>query len=273
MKLKFKVSVSVFLILIFFFIITSCGKSSSPANPLKGEIEQVNTDKPSKDSISKSDLVNLLITDDLTLSEDLILEFYKYYRLDLHLHELAMLPSFNSAEQLDWDQFTIYIYLLFAQQNNFNPTLTKEDFKKVTKMYFGEIEYIDQESHYLTYTNGIYTVKAGDTMRNGYYRLIDISKDTSGIYTAVFDGLFFDELESSEPYEEATSNIKAIRDAAGTTEPIQLRDTFEKTIQDIFLKEDYAKVLNMTEKVVIQFTLSGDDDFPFIYLSCNITNY
>ena len=32
-------------------------------------------------------------------------------------------------------------------------------------------------------------------MRIGYYRLANILKDSNDIYTAVFDGLFFGELE------------------------------------------------------------------------------
>ena len=110
-------------------------------------------------------------------------------------------------------------------------------------------------------------------MRSGYYRLIDISKDKNDIYTAVLDGLFFNETEYSDLYEEATPNIKAIRDAAGTKEYLQ-KDEFEKTMLDIFLKANYSEILSMTERVTIQFALSGDDDtFPFVYKSCEIKKY
>jgi len=47
----------------------------------------------------------------------------------------------------------------------------------------------------------------------------------------------------------------------------------EKSVIGIFLKPNYNQILKMAEKVKIQFTLSGDDDFPFIYKSCNKTEY
>jgi hypothetical protein len=150
-------------------------------------------------------------------------------------------------------------------------TCTKEEFAKTVNKYLGRIHYTNRGSSYLTYDNGIYSIKPGDTMRHGYYRLTNISKDSNGIYTATFDALFFGESEFSELYKKATRNIKAIRDAAGTTEYMQ-KNEFEKTVLDIFLKPNYSEKLKMTERVTIQFTLSGDKDFPFIYKSCNKTN-
>jgi len=248
-------------------LITTPNTQESPKAPIE---------QPTEGSTSNNDLVNLLIHDNLKVSEDLISQFFRYYRLNTY--ELSMLPTFVSPEQADWDQFTLYIYMNFVsprnetKYENFDDVLTKEKFAKTVNKYFGRINYTDRGSSYLTYDNGIYCRKPGDTMRHGYYRLINISKDTNGIYTAIFDGLFFGELDYSLSYEESTPNIKAIRDAAGTTEAMQ-KTEFEKTVLDIFLKPNYNKTLRMTEKVTVQFTLSGDDTFPFVYKSCKITKY
>jgi len=271
---------SLFVIIsIFFFFLTSCQTTPPTSVSLNNEAvqaQQVPTESPNGGNTSDSDLVNLLISNNLEVSEDLISQFFKYYRLNTY--ELSMLPPFTSPEQADWDQFTLYIYLNFvsprneAKYENFDDELTKDKFSRTVHKYFGDVDYSDRESSYLTYEDGIYYIKPGDTMRNGYYRLIDISKDTNGVYTAIFDGLFFSETEYSDLYQDATPNIRAIRDAAGTTEMMQ-KTEFEETVLDIFLKSDYNKILDMTEKVTVQFSLSDDDTFSFVYKSCEITNY
>lgn len=261
------------VILMCLFILASCGTlpSTTDHSSSKKGIKQ-----PANDNNSESKLVNLLISDNLKVSEDLISQFFQYYCMNTH--ELSMLPTFSSSKQADWDQFTLYIYLNSvcprneAKYENFDSKLTKEKFAETASKYFGKVNYTDHESSYLDYADGIYSIKNGDPGRHGYYRLVDISKNTNGIYTAVFDGLFFGESEYSDLYQDASPNIKAIRDAAGTTESMQMAE-FNKTTLDIFLKANYNKILNMTEKVTIQFTLSGNDTFPFIYKSCEITNY
>lgn len=274
--MRIKSITSLLIILMCLFILTSCGTSPSITDNLSNESVQAGTEQPTDGNTSGSDLVNLLISDNLKVSEDMISQFFQYY--SLNTYELSMLPTFNLSKEADWDQFTLYIYLNFthprneAKYENFSDELTKEKFAETVSKYFGEVNYTDQGSSYLTYADSIYSIKPGDAMRNGYYRLIDISKNTNGIYTAIFDGLFFGETEYSDLYQNATPNIKAIRDFAGTTETMQKAE-FEKTVQVIFLKADYNKILNMTEKVTIQFTLSDDDTFPFVYKSCEITNY
>ncbi len=273
--MKIKSIASLLIILMYLFTLTSCGTSPSTTDHSSSEAVQVGNEPPTNGNTSDSDLVNLLISDNLNVSEDLISSFFQYYRLNTY--ELSMLPTFNPSKQADWDKFTLYIYANFARPRNEAKyekygELTKEKFAETVSKYFGKVDYTDKGSSYLTYSDGIYSFKPGDTMRNGYYRLIDISKNTNDIYTAEFDGLFFEETEFSALYQDATPNMKAIRDAAGTTENMQ-KTEFEKTVLDIFLKADYNKILNMTEKVTIQFTLSVDDTFPFMYKSCKITNY
>ncbi len=190
--------------------------ASLPESTINGNVAQAPTE-PSTDANKtlNSDLVSLLKQDNLKVSEDLITQFYKYYRINNF--ELSLLPAFNTPEQMDWDQFTHFIYRGFVHSNP-EDVFTKENFAQTVNRYFGPIDYTDRDSLYLTYENGIYTRKPGDEPGGAYYRLTNISKDADGIYTAVFDGLFFGELEYSDLYEEASPNIRAIRDTAGTKE-------------------------------------------------------
>ncbi|HCF71105.1 MAG TPA: hypothetical protein DER33_05870 [Syntrophomonas sp.] len=249
---------------------------ASPESTINSKSVPTPTEPSTDGDTSESNLVSLLKHDNLKVSEDLISQFFKYYRINYC--ELSLLPTFNSPDQADWDQFSLYIYRNFiypkndAKYDNTHDVLTKEKFAKTVNRYFGQINYTDRGSLYLTYENGIYTRKPGDETGGAYYRLTDISKDANGIYTAVFDALLLGEGESSYSYEESTPNIKAIRDAAGTKEPMQSIEE-EKSVIGIFLKPNYNQILKMAEKVKIQFTLSGDDDFPFIYKSCNKTEY
>lgn len=250
--------------------------ASSPESTINSKSVPAPTEPSTDGDTSESNLVSLLKHDNLKISEDLISQFFKYYRMNSC--ELYLLPTFNSPDQADWNQFSLYIYRNFiypkndAKYDNTHDVLTKEKFAKTVNRYFGQINYTDQGSLYLTYENGIYTRKPGDETGGAYYRLTNISKDANGIYTAVFDALLLGEQDWASRYEESTLNIKAIRDAAGTKEPMQSIEE-EKSVLGIFLKPNYNQILKMNEKVKIQFTLSGDDNFPFIYKSCNKTEY
>ncbi len=230
----------------------------------------------SSETISKRNLGEMLKQNEIDLSDDLISAFYRYYLMNIF--ELSMLPDFGPSKPADWDQLTMYIYINYAQPRydpehyNFNSMLTKEDFAKTIKKYFGTMDYYDHTSSRLTYTDGVYTVEPTDATGVGYYRLADISKEPDGIYTAVFDGLFIGESDYTDQYEEATPNMKAILDAAGTKDYSQIAD-FDKIVLDIFLKENYREVLNMTERVTVRFTLSADENFQFVYKSCKIEEY
>lgn len=243
-------------------------------NPPTEEQETVSagTDAQSSDG----GLLKSLLAEPLEISEELITLFFQYYRLNTY--ELSMLPPFSASKQVDWDLLTLYTYLSFvrprneAVYDNSSDVLTKEAFAETVRKYFGEVDYTDHSSAYLTYADGVYTMEPVDATRNGYYCLTDISKDAGGVYTASFDVLFFSETERSDSYEQASSNIKVIRDAAGTKEVMQ-KAAFEKAVLDIFCSVDARETLDMTEKITIQFTLSGDNTFLFVYKSCVITSY
>ncbi|MCT4597115.1 MAG: hypothetical protein N4A50_04470 [Vallitalea sp.] len=221
---------------------------------------------------TNNEIVNLLKEPNLELSDQLIKQFFEYY--NSHRFELSLLPPFNSSNQPDWNQLTLYTYLNFADNKNqdYDSKISKEEFRNTINKYFGQMEYIDKKSEYLKYVNETYICNPGDTMRTVYYRLTSITKDNYGLYTASFDGLFLEELEASELYEFASPNIKAIRDVAGTKEYMQT-EQFTDTLLNIFLKDDYNKILDMTEKITIQFILTDNDIFPFVYNSCEIISY
>lgn len=277
----------IFTIITVILVLCSCESLKNETNnQINPPQESYSADSQQSDNTSNetntipistnNDLVKLLIVDKLELSDDLISHFFDYY--NMNLFELSELPQFNSSNQPDWDQLTLFTYLNFinprneSKYYNYVAEFNKEDFKKTINKYWGEMEYTDKESSYLEYSNGTYTCKPGDTMRSGYYRLTNISKDETGLYTATFDGLFFGEVEMTDEYEMASSNIKAIRDAAVTKDYMQSNE-FKETILSIFLEENYHEILDMTEKVTIQFILTDDNVFPFIYKSCEIINY
>lgn len=284
MIIIYKKSICIILLLAMMLLSGCSGKknpaavpdASSPESTINSKSAPASTEPSTNSDTSENNLVSLLKHDNLKVSADLISQFFKYYRMNSC--ELYLLPTFNSPDQADWDQFSLYIYRNFiypkndAKYDNTHDVLTKEKFAKTVNRYFGQINYTDRGSLYLTYENSIYTRRPGDETGGAYYRLTNISKDANGIYTVAFDALLLGETEFSDLYEESTPNIRAIRDAAGTKEAMQMAE-FEKAVLYIFLKPNYNRTLKMAEKVTIQFTLSGDDDFPFIYKSCNKTEY
>lgn len=269
--MKIKSIASLLVILMTIFILTSCKTSPKATDSLNDETVQMPAVQHTDGNSADNNLVSLLKQDDLRITDDLISSYFRYYCLNNR--ELYLLPAFNSPEQADWDQFTLYIYTNFVypkndgKYNNLDDVLTKDKFAKTVYKYFGEINYTDRSSLYLTYDSGIYTRKPGDETGRAYYRLTDISKNADGIYTATFDALRFGELD-----DESTPNIKAIQDAAGAKERLQMKE-FDKTVLDIFLKPNYSQILKMAQKVTIKFLLSDDNEFPFIYKFCNITEY
>lgn len=253
--------------------------ASSPKSTINDKSVSTPTGLPTDGDTLENNLVGLLKHDDLKVSEELISQFYKYYCTNDC--ELSLLPAFNSPDEAaaDWDQFSLYIWRNFVhpkidgRYNNLENPLTKEKFAETVNRYFGQIDYIDRSSSYLIYENNVYTREPGDETGGVYYRLTDIHKDDGNVYTAVFDALHIEESDYMMPYEEATPNIKAIRDAAGTKEYLHFREEFEQALLDIFLKPNYNQVLEIAERVEIRFILSGDEDFPLIYKSCSKTEY
>ncbi|MCT4686385.1 hypothetical protein [Vallitalea sp.] len=272
-----------FTIITIVLVLCSCESLKNETNnQINSPQESYPTDYQQSENISEkanidtipmtknNDLVNLLTTDKLELSDNLIRYFFEYDTL--HSFELTELPTFNSSNQPDWDQLTFYIYHNFAQYHNYVAELTKENFRNTVNQFYGELKYQDKESLYLEYSNGNYTYKPGDTIRTGYHRLTSISKDKNGLYTATFDRLILGEVEAADPYEIASANIKAIRDAAGTKDCLQTKE-FNQTLLNIFLNKNYHETLDMTEIITIQFILTDNTDFPFQYKSCDIIRY
>lgn len=120
--------------------------------------------------------------------------------------------------------------------------------------------------------NGIYTADGFDLNGVTYYRLIDVVKDEQKIYTATFDILSFIESELFDP--EISPNTHAVLNYAQTVLQQDSKEIstsglkFSNTVEKIFLQDDYASILDMSGQITIQFTLTGDPDNPFFYISC-----
>ena len=132
--------------------------------------------------------------------------------------------------------------------------------------------YTNQPSSYLEYENGIYSADGFDLNGVTYYRLIDIAKDDQNIYTATFDMLSFAESELLDP--EISLNVHSVLNYAqivlcqDSKEVSANGRKFSSVIESIFLQDDYADILDLSGKVTIQFTLTGDSESPFYYISC-----
>lgn len=99
--------------------------ASSPKSTIKSNLVPT----PIDGYTSENNLVSLLKHDNLKVSEELISQYFKYYRMNSC--ELYLLPTFNSPDQADWDQFSLYIYRNFiypkndAKYDNTHDILTK----------------------------------------------------------------------------------------------------------------------------------------------------
>ena len=124
--------VFLFLVSMCLCVLASCGIPPSTNGLTNNEAAQKPTEPSVDGNTSGDDFVDLFNNNNLTVSDDLITQFFYYYRLNTY--ELSMLPAFSSTKQADWDQLTLYIYLNFAcprdeaKYENFDGNLTKEKF-------------------------------------------------------------------------------------------------------------------------------------------------
>lgn len=249
--------------------LSGCSANNTPEDEDPKELSNISD---SQQETTNTDAITLLLnalqgaTD--TETDSLEEQFFRYY--DAHNHELTMMPAFEKGHLPNWDDLTLFVLL-----NNDNrltidgsQALTADTFSQIVLRFFGKLEYQDESSKYLTFKDDAYTAVPGDTMRNGYFRLKQITTDGNE-YTAAFDAFFFTDPDFTEEYEKATPNQRAVRDRAQTKDFLQPGD-FANAILEIFMESDYASVLDVSETIIITFSLSGDSAYPFIYLSCEI---
>jgi hypothetical protein len=196
---------------------------------------------------------------------DLIAPFFRYYRWSPY--ELSMLPEFDEQTAPDWDELTIFVWLNHIApkqgENLLNEPLTQESFSQIVHRFMPRLSFIDRSSSYLQFQNGVYTSLPGDTMRSGYFRLLDIQRQGTSAFAAVFDVLYLGESGNE-------TIVQSVQDSAGK-EDIADHPSFEEALLTVLQKEDYAAILPMSERVRIEFSLSGDKRFPFYYQACSIS--
>lgn len=251
--------------LIFCVIILSCSACSQITPPQTDTNEQNTTDDQSESTA----LVDLLTAQPLAVTDELIEKFYNYYASNER--NFSLLPDFKAREPINWDELTLFIFTQYQSLfpvEDYRDSLTKEEFHDMVNTLLTDVEYTDQSSMYLNYDQGIYTCGNFDVGGYTYYRLIAINKNTEDLYTATFDRLYFYEMETGEP--EQSKNTKVIYDSVGATELLQTRD-FQPALLNIFLQDNYNEILDMTGTITVQFKLSNNALFPFIYQSCTRT--
>lgn len=255
---------------LLFCTLLSCIGCSSATSPLN---QPITTDEITADNCDIT--VNLDAVEDLTVTPNLVSQFYTYYRENRY--ELTYLPDFSAENnEPDWDDLSLYIMLRFEQ----SPTesqLTKESFKETMLRCMQPVKYTDGPSYILDYTNGVYIASGFDLNGTTDYRLISLTRDGQNLYTATFDTLYFAEAESAFP--ETSPNTRAIVNYAinqfdyTAEEVLSSGPKFNNAQKSIFLRDDYAEILDMSGTITIQFTLTGDPDNPFYYVSCARENH
>lgn len=100
-------------------------------------------------------------------------------------------------------------------------------------------------------------------MRSGYYRLVEITRRSSDSFSAVLDVIYPSESDNS-------ALIEAVKKASGTENFANNYD-FEKALLTVLQKEEYRRIITVSERVNVEFSLSGDDRFPLCYQSCAIS--
>ncbi len=203
-------------------------------------------------------------------SERLETQFFRYYQA--HNHELSMLPAFEKGQLPNWDDLTLFVLLNNVDRSGAAGAqvqkIPTEAFSQTVTRFFGAVEYQDKSSKYLTLGDAVYTAVPGDTMRAGFFRLKELS-EADGEYTASFDAFYFADVDYTAEYEKATPNQKAVRDQAGSKDPLQ-PPQFADAMLEILSKDDYAAVLAVSETATITFCLSGDAKYPLTYTSCRV---
>ncbi|NPV91039.1 MAG: hypothetical protein HPY50_09740 [Firmicutes bacterium] len=214
----------------------------------------------------------LLSEDRLTVSEETVEAFFRYYRE--HNKELRTLPSFEEENSPDWDELTHFVFYHCGLKLDAGEYLmTKEAFEEATARYFGDITYQHHKSSFFKYTDKGYIPIGWDDHGAVLYRLTSLERE-GDVFTATFDGISLYESDFLDPYDLASPNMKAILDAGNrkSAEDFNSGD-IDRLALEILLKDDYAGVFDVEQTVTASFRLKDDDQAPFTYLYCDRTYY
>jgi len=229
------------------------------------------------DELNAADRIRnaLQSNDNPAVNDDLIRLFFEYQleshnsKGPYHQYELRMLPEFGEKKALDWDGMTVFIHFMansFKSDDEGYSFFTGEEFDRTADRLFADLDYQHRSSSYFKYAQGIYKSTGWDVNGGVYYRLKEISRDGSGIFTASFDGFAFHEFDSFDASaDEVSENMKAVIDYAGDRKN---EAGMHDILLEIFLRDNYDEILHTNQHLKISFRLSSDPEFAFEYLSC-----
>lgn len=267
MKLiKFKliiVAVLVLLACLFpaLYIDEWMGGDRKPETPVTALADQLQTD--------------YLIKQDLATQQK---AFWRYYGYDvlrdtdagcfiMHSHELRFLPDFAAGDVPDWEQTSRYLCDFAVSTRNDEGALrwAFDDMVAVRDVLLPTAEVLPQDSGWLNYIadKNCYDAVGWDANGTVYYLLTEpIAKD-DGVYTAKFAGyalgeMWFDEEESGGSYNDRVAF--ELWQHGG--------DELSYFIDNVLPGELAAENLMRCENVTVMFELSGDEELPLSYLSC-----
>lgn len=212
--------------------------------------------------------VNLNEVKNLAVTPHLISQFYQYN--NDHREELGYLPAFAPDVPPAWDDLAWFVFLNYADDlyraEREYEDLTTAKFKETVDTYLENVTYQDGPSIRLDFDGSCYICPPTDTGGSLDFRLTSIARDDDGLYTASFDLLCFNEGEQADI--DTSANARAIHDFVHAEEVMHYKSDYDRAIESIFVREDYADILQMYGQMTVTFRLTGDPEHPFCYVSC-----
>lgn len=211
------------------------------------------------------------------VSGELIQAAYAYQlQTDLHhQYEWRTLPDFGPDEAVDWDQLTLFVFHMCDELGRNEAgyvTITAKVFDEVVHRYLPDLsypyessarDYTHHSSTFFTFADGVYTATGWDFGGTVRYRPASVEALGDGSYTMVLDGFNFYEMDFLPGESSYSDTMEALMDYAGGWP-----EDVDSTLLEIFQREDYDRILPVFERVELTFRLSGEENAPFQYLSC-----
>lgn len=198
--------------------------------------------------------------DGVTMDQTLRTVFGSYFAL--HSEDLQFLPEFEQGAAPSWDDVTRFV---LRTKSGY---LSQEEMSEILNSYFGPLNYSDQSSAYMNYTDGYYEGPSEEYQDDSiFYRLETLTEVEPGVYEAVFEGFALLWTDLNPGYESpASENRIALSEAYGS----------EQTLDHLILESlcDPASLeqlgMETADRVTVTFCLQEGEQ-PFRFLSCRRT--
>lgn len=218
-----------------------------------------------------------LIKQDLATQQKVFWRYYNYnsfhgiggegFQYLLRDHELRFLPEFAAGAVPDWEQTSRYLCDFAWSNRNDDGALrwAFDDMVAVRDVLLPTAEVERGSSGWLNYIadKDCYDAVGWDANGTVYYLLTEPVTEDDGVYTAKFAGyalgeMWFDEEESGGNYNDRVAF--ELWQHGG--------DELSYFIDEILPGELAAENLTRCENLTVTFRLSGDEELPLSYLSC-----